>query len=142
VIVSIADFSPLKYSALFYRTHNWGNGIELNFGCPNVRDDGAQHPIVSFDPLRMAGIMTSLKQRRDDGPQFTGVKLSPYSDPGYSRKWLLWCESSTVDRSYHQYVSEWAVYTQSTRSQQRKPARTAASVVGVKADQRQRSPVP
>lgn len=100
VIVSIADFSPLKYSALFYRTRGWGNGIELNFGCPNVRDDGAQHPIVSFDPLRMAGILDLIEAaKRDDGPRtFTGVKLSPYSDPGLLKEVAaVIAESGTVD---------------------------------------------
>lgn len=100
LIVSLAEFSPLNYSSLFYRLYSWGNGVELNFGCPNVRDDGTQHKIVSFDPPGMARVLDLIvAAKRDEGARvFTGVKLSPYSDPGQLKEVAaIIAESKTVD---------------------------------------------
>jgi dihydroorotate dehydrogenase (fumarate) len=81
MIFSLAAFSPAGYRDLFVRAWDWGWGVELNFGCPNVRDDGSQHKIFSFDPEVLAETL-----RLIDGTSYSaipiGVKLSPYSDPG------------------------------------------------------------
>lgn len=100
VIVSLAAFSPLEYSAIFYRLRHWSGQVELNFGCPNVRDDGTQHKIVSFDPATMSTILYLIEAaKREEGPNHaTGVKLSPYSDPGLLKEIAaVIAESGTVD---------------------------------------------
>jgi dihydroorotate dehydrogenase (fumarate) len=80
LIFSLAEFSPKGYEELVRRTWTWGSGIELNFGCPNVRDDGVQHRIVSFDSSMIHVILQLVELLGYDIP--IGVKLSPYSDPG------------------------------------------------------------
>ncbi len=55
--------------------------LELNLGCPNVRTDGAQEGIISFNPDRVAEIIDAVYGAvRDTGPRIA-VKLSPYSNP-------------------------------------------------------------
>ena len=83
VIVSVAGFSVEDYYLLVRKLACWGAGIELNLGCPNVRDGGSQHKIASFDPIYMANILDKIKLLHAVKDLTTiGVKLSPYSDPG------------------------------------------------------------
>ncbi len=83
IIVSVAGFSSEDYHYLIRKLACWGSGIEINLGCPNVRDDGSQHKIASFDPEYMAEIFEEIRQLNNIGQLTTiGVKLSPYSDPG------------------------------------------------------------
>jgi len=83
VIVSVAGFSASDYEYLIRKLACWGSGIEINLGCPNIRDDGSQHKIASFDPVYMAAIFEEIQQLQSINEITTiGVKLSPYSDPG------------------------------------------------------------
>jgi len=83
LVLSLAEFTVTGYYYLFKRLQNWSGAVELNFGCPNIRDDGAQHKIVSFDPDTLLTILEMLDLREGGGePTYLGVKLSPYSDPG------------------------------------------------------------
>lgn len=78
-VLSIAGFSKQDYMDL--ATMADGSGVdmlELNFGCPNISVDGAQKPIVSFDPETMSDII-SLVQSVTGLP--LAIKLSPYSNP-------------------------------------------------------------
>lgn len=66
LIVSIAAVNSYKeYTELVQLCIDCGvDGIELNFGCPNVLDGGTQHAIPSFDPknldMTLAHIQTTL----------------------------------------------------------------------------------
>lgn len=86
-----ANHKPLIVSLAGFNIHEWvwliqmcesfkPHGIELNFGCPNVREEA---PIWSFDPEAMRDVMTSALTFcgvHADGVA-VGVKLSPFSDP-------------------------------------------------------------
>lgn len=82
LIVSLAAFSIDGYADLFTQLCGWGAGVELNFGCPNVRDDGRQEPIASFNSPYLDEILQVISVRVGENPIFVGVKLSPYTDPG------------------------------------------------------------
>ena len=100
VIISLAEFSPSGYYTLFSKTWSWGAAaIELNFGCPNVRDDGTQHKIVSFDPATMYAILDLIGGFGPVCP--IGVKLSPYSDPGLLKEVAGVIASAMRSQSVH-----------------------------------------
>lgn len=80
LILSVAGFNPLEYDQLVRDMGHLAGVIELNFGCPNVRDDGAQHKIISFDPESIHQVLDLIGAF--DPKQKIWVKLSPYSDPG------------------------------------------------------------
>lgn len=82
IVVSIAGFSVVDYAYLYRKLLLRGAGLELNFGCPNVRDDGSQHKIASFDPAYIEQILDALSNILRVPNQIIGIKLSPYSDPG------------------------------------------------------------
>lgn len=82
VIISVAGFKVQDYVDLYGQLWHWGAGIELNFGCPNVRDDGRQEPIASFNPEYMDEILRALSILVGLHSTTVGVKLSPYTDPG------------------------------------------------------------
>lgn len=97
LVLSLAEFTPMKYAGLYASLASWGNAIELNFGCPNVRDGGKQHKIVSFDPPTIARIL-DLVTLSASPHVTTGVKLSPYSDPGLLKEVAaVIAESEVVD---------------------------------------------
>lgn len=79
VILQIAGFRPEDFRRLAERAQQNGvRHLELNFGCPNIWDDGTQHRIFSFDVGAMVLIANLVRE------VFTGtvgLKLSPYSDP-------------------------------------------------------------
>lgn len=52
--------------------------LELNFGCPNISEDGKQKPIVSFDIETMQNIVAAVYETTSIP---LNVKLSPYSNP-------------------------------------------------------------
>ncbi len=82
-IVSVAGFCAQDYLEMFTKLAKWGDGIELNFGCPNIRDDGKQHKIASFDPQYLFEVLDLLfRETVGLNTKVLGVKLSPYSDPG------------------------------------------------------------
>lgn len=84
VRVSIAGFSPEEYEEAVGKLLGirYVNSFELNFGCPNVRVDGAQERIMSFDPDELERTLRLVDSHTDHvGAPGIDVKLSPYSDP-------------------------------------------------------------
>lgn len=85
VIASVAGFTRSEYVELTTQAFDSGvQAVELNFGCPNVWDDGTQEGITSFLPQKMKSILQDLDTLYEDAdtdryPLF--VKVSPYSDP-------------------------------------------------------------
>ncbi|MGX6448368.1 dihydroorotate dehydrogenase [Patulibacter sp. S7RM1-6] len=78
LIVSVAGFSPGEYGELAGLAGEHGAGlVELNLGCPNVWDDGAQKRIASFDPELVAASVAAAAGAAVP----VGVKLSPLADP-------------------------------------------------------------
>ncbi len=64
LIVNVAGVDSLQeYVNLVKLCHIVGaDGIVLNFGCPNVLDDGAQHSILSFDPQNLEKVLEMIEQ--------------------------------------------------------------------------------
>lgn len=78
-VVSIAGFSVGDYVALAELAAAANvDLLELNFGCPNIRNDGVQKPIASFDTNYMQEIVEAVASKTDT-PLL--LKLSPYSNP-------------------------------------------------------------
>lgn len=79
--VSVAGFNTDEYGQLSELCLGSGvDFIELNLGCPNIWDGGVQKRIVSFDPMSVANVLSTVEA--DFPTDVTlGVKLSPYSDP-------------------------------------------------------------
>lgn len=81
LIVSVAADSAAQYVDLTTAMFAAGaDGVELNFGCPNVIEKGKHEPIVSFDTGLVFRILLSMRQSPAAGKPI-GVKLSPFSDP-------------------------------------------------------------
>lgn len=84
VILQIAGFFSQDYVDVAQQATRQGvEHVELNFGCPNIWDDGTQKGIVSFDP---EAIVLIIKRVREVFSGTIGVKLSPYSDPGLLKR--------------------------------------------------------
>lgn len=78
-ILQIAGFSPQDFQKVALEAERHGvKHIELNFGCPNIWDDGHQHGIFSFDS---GAIVLIVRMVREVFSGTIGLKLSPYSDP-------------------------------------------------------------
>ncbi|WP_210493376.1 dihydroorotate dehydrogenase [Patulibacter sp. SYSU D01012] len=78
LVVSVAGFAPGEYGELAGLAAAGGADlVELNLGCPNVWDDGAQKRIASFDPALVAASVAAAA----DASVPVGVKLSPLADP-------------------------------------------------------------
>lgn len=83
--VSIAGKTVNDYALLaerFHVLHGSYYYLELNLGCPNVRDDGIQHGIFSFDLKLIEEILQRVWKINDCVGLAIAVKLSVYSDPG------------------------------------------------------------
>lgn len=81
LIASAAGFNPGEYADLAYIAFESGaDGVELNFGCPNVWDGGKQKRILSFS---LGGIEETLTQVENaiGAHKTVGIKVSPFSDP-------------------------------------------------------------
>lgn len=79
-ILNTAGFTVQDYAALTQIAVEAGvDCVELNFGCPNVKDKGVLHRIASFDPSFMKAVLTAVFDVA--GSVGVSVKLSPYSDP-------------------------------------------------------------
>ena len=88
VILSVAGFKVQDYVDLYSQLCDWGAGIELNFGCPNVRDDGIQEPIASFNPDYMDEILRALSVLAGEHPNNRwGEAFTLY------RSWPVGCSS-------------------------------------------------
>lgn len=81
IIINVAGFSPEEYGELANAAYEAGSdGVELNFGCPNVRDGGQQKPIMSFDEHSLQASFSQVDLMTPSTfPVFS--KLSPYSNP-------------------------------------------------------------
>lgn len=82
--VSIAGFSPEDYALMTARLRPYKRiirSIEINLGCPNVREDRKQEPIMSFNPARIDEVIRLCWEEVDTIGPSLDVKLSPYSDP-------------------------------------------------------------
>lgn len=78
-ILSVAGFSANDYAKLAELADaSQVDLLELNFGCPNVRSDGQQKPIASFNPEYMSEIVHAVADTTDLPLM---LKLSPYSNP-------------------------------------------------------------
>lgn len=77
--LNIAGFDKSEYVKLAQMADETGvDFVEVNFGCPNVSEDGHQKPIVSFDLETMHSITKGVSQVTDKPIR---LKLSPYSNP-------------------------------------------------------------
>lgn len=77
--LSIAGFSTTDYVTLAELGDRAGvDLIEINLGCPNVKVDGKQKPIFSFDLATIREVIEMVAQVTDI-PLL--LKLSPYSNP-------------------------------------------------------------
>ncbi len=78
-ILSVAGFNLSDFRKLTDLAWSVGaDGVELNFGCPNVWEDGSQKSPASFQPdFIYQTLMVVLEPNCGD----IFVKLSPYSDP-------------------------------------------------------------
>ncbi|MEJ0054082.1 MAG: dihydroorotate dehydrogenase [bacterium] len=88
VRVNIAGFDVDEYHELIKACVGIRvDEIEINLGCPNVRNEGVQKPIFAFDPERIAEILTMAHRVSGTlGEPDIAVKLSPYSDPFFLAK--------------------------------------------------------
>ncbi len=83
IILSVAGFDASEYVYLFNVALKSGfDGVELNFGCPNVADDGKRKRIFSFYPELMHEVLLMLSLV-DGIPDtfFVSVKVSPITNP-------------------------------------------------------------
>lgn len=81
IVPSVAGFNRHQYSVLLGTVASLGfRHVELNFGCPNVLDDGKQKPILSFDTKALDELLRYLIPSAGRGITLY-LKLSPYSDP-------------------------------------------------------------
>jgi dihydroorotate dehydrogenase (fumarate) len=79
LILSIAGFSSDEYCRLAKLASSAKvDLLELNLGCPNVMEDGAQKPIASFDKTWLREIIMKVSAATDIPLM---LKLSPYSNP-------------------------------------------------------------
>jgi len=99
IILSIAGEKPMEYDLLFRQLAGYFGAIELNFGCPNVRNEGVQPRIVSFDPETMAQILDLIGVFEASTPVW--IKLSPYSDPGMLAEIAALINEAKRDRTGH-----------------------------------------
>jgi dihydroorotate dehydrogenase (fumarate) len=81
LFVNVAGFSPNEYADLA-SVAVWGGAdlVELNLGCPNVWNDGAQKRIACFDPELVDQTLERVQERIGVGERLA-VKISPFSDP-------------------------------------------------------------
>jgi dihydroorotate dehydrogenase (fumarate) len=81
LFVSVAGFSTTQFYKLADVAFTGGADlVEVNFGCPNVWQNGQQHRIFSFDEEAI-GEALRLIQKDQGKDARVAVKLSPFSDP-------------------------------------------------------------
>lgn len=81
LFVSVAGFKPEEFGELAgVATEGGADGVELNFGCPNIWDTGEQKGIFSFYPEMIVEAFENVW--REIGYSLAlMVKVSPFSDP-------------------------------------------------------------
>lgn len=81
IITNVAGFSPREFGELTRRVWQAGSNIvELNFGCPNIWEDGTQKRIFSFDPDILKETLRIVKEEGGNEVNII-AKLSPFTDP-------------------------------------------------------------
>jgi dihydroorotate dehydrogenase (NAD+) catalytic subunit len=79
-VFSIAGFAPSEFGTLAEAVKDIGAMPELNVGCPNVHDHGAQHEIISYNFWDLERTLQIVC--REVSPHKTvWIKLSPYANP-------------------------------------------------------------
>lgn len=77
LIENVAGSTPLEYAELTYRAFNkYADGVEQNWGCPNIWDGGTQHEIFSYDPELAEETLARTKSLVGLG-LWLAVKVSP-----------------------------------------------------------------
>lgn len=77
--VSVAGFNPPEYRRMAEVAFESGaTVVEANLGCPNVWNEGKQHPIVSFSVEQVGLVLDELADVM--ATERVGVKLSPILD--------------------------------------------------------------
>lgn len=78
--VSIAGFTPLEFADLAEAALEAGvDFLEMNAGCPNVRDGGKAHRIISYDPDLLCQSIEAV-QTRIGTSERVALKVSTYLD--------------------------------------------------------------
>ncbi len=80
LVVSVAAVGSYKEYATLLRfcIMCGADGVELNFGCPNVKDNGTAHAIPSFDPANLRITLQHIAKEFDgEIPIPVWVKISP-----------------------------------------------------------------
>lgn len=81
LFVSAAGFKPAEFGELASVVAEGGaDGVELNFGCPNIWDTGEQKGIFSFYPDLIGQAIEHVWQAVRDS-LVVMAKVSPYSNP-------------------------------------------------------------
>lgn len=81
LFVSVAGFKPEEFGRLAGVAAEGGaDGVELNFGCPNIWDSGGQKRIFSFYPELVSEALDSIWEHIDYSLAWI-VKVSPFSNP-------------------------------------------------------------
>lgn len=81
LVVSVAGFSPEEYADLAdFAFRGGADLVELNLGCPNVWQGGAQKRIACFDWALVAEIFGRVEEEVGADAKVS-VKISPFSDP-------------------------------------------------------------
>lgn len=82
IFVNVSGFATWEYARLVKLAAEAGvDGVELNFGCPNIWSGTDQKPILSFNPPGMRDVLWRIHNEGVEIP--LGVKLSPFSDPNF-----------------------------------------------------------
>lgn len=82
VRVNIAAFDPNDYIMMTMRLfESDADGVDHNYGCPNVRKGGVQEPIFSFQPPLVKRVLSALRPPAIRTGRKIRPKLSPYSNP-------------------------------------------------------------
>jgi len=78
LFVSVVGFTPEEYYSLAKLCRETGvDFVEVNLGCPNVWENGAQKRIPSFSHAIVQAILKHVERAK----VAYGVKLSPFSNP-------------------------------------------------------------
>jgi dihydroorotate dehydrogenase (fumarate) len=79
--VSVAGFNPDEFLELALSCAEADvDGIELNFGCPNIKDGGVTHAVISHNPELCDEILLRIESAFAMQGKEIGLKISPASN--------------------------------------------------------------
>ncbi len=82
LFLSVAGFAPVDFLLLTELAADCGvDCVELNLGCPNIWEGGAQKRIASFDLHLVSAILTHVESVVARKPINISLKVSPFTDP-------------------------------------------------------------